>query len=140
MHTSLEQLDLVQSILLLATSLLQLGDLNLLSKLLEISLSSCFGRGLFACRLVDQLALDLAHVFVALDHFCKVVCRARERNAFFLEQSTGFGNGIQGLLVEGEFTVEVVVDVGDLGGGIADDGLVLGEGELGGEGKGLYGA
>ena len=138
--TSLEKLDLVHGILLLATSLLQLGNLDLLSKLLEISLSSCFGRGLFARRLINQLALDLAHVLVALDHLGKVVCRARERHAFLLEQTAGFGNGIQGLLVEGEFAVEVVVNVGDVGGCVADDDLVLGKGELGGEGKGLYGA
>lgn len=140
MLTSLEKLDLVQGILLLATPLLQLGDLDLLSKLLEISLSSCFGRGLFARRLVDQLALDLAHVFVALDHLGKVICRTREGNTFLLEESTSLGDSIQGLLVEGKFTVEVVIDVGDLGGGVADNGLVLGEGELGGESKGLYGA
>lgn len=140
MLTSLEKLDLVQSILLLTTSLLQLGDLDLLSKLLEISLSSCFGGSLFACRLVDQLALDLAHVLVALDHLGKVVCRAGERHTFLLEKTAGLGNSIQRLLVEGKFTVEVVINVGDLGGCIANDGLVLGEGELGGESKGLYGA
>lgn len=140
MLTSLEKLDLVQSILLLATSLLQLGDLDLLSKLLEISLPSCFGGSLFACCLVDQFALDLAHVLVALDHLGKVVCRAGERHTFLLEQTTGLGNSIQGLLVEGEFAVEVVINVGNLSGGVADNGLVLGERELGGKSKGLYGA
>lgn len=138
--TSLEKLDLVHGILLLATSLLQLGDLDLLSEFLEISLSSCFGRGLFARCLVDEFALDLAHVLVALDHLGKVVCRAGERYTFLLEQAAGFGNGIQRLLVEGKFAVEVVVHVGDIGGGIADNDLVLGEGKLGGEGKGLYSA
>jgi hypothetical protein len=138
--TSLEKLNLVHGILLLATSLLQFGDLNLLSEFLEISLSSCFGRGLFARCLVDQLALDLAHVFVALDHLGKVVCRAGEWYTLLLEQATSLGDGIQRLLVEGKFAVEVIFHVGDIGGGVADDNLVLGEGELGREGKGLYGA
>jgi len=138
--TSLEKLDLVHGVLLLATSLLQFCNLDLLSELLEISLSSCFGRGLLARCLVDQLALDLAHVLVALDHLGKVVCRAGEWYTFLLEQTAGCGNGIQRLLVEGEFAVEIVVNVGNVGGGVADDDLVLGEGELGGESKRLYGA
>jgi hypothetical protein len=133
--TSLEKLDLVHGILLLATSLLQLGDLDLLSELLEISLSSCFGRGLFARCFVDQFTLDLAHVLVALDHLGKVVCRAGEWYTFLLKQATGLGDGIQRLLVECKFAVEVVVHVGDIGGGVADDDLVLGEGQLGGEGE-----
>jgi hypothetical protein len=138
--TSLEKLNLVHGILLLATSLLQFGDLNLLSEFLEISLSSCFGRGLFARCLVDQLALDLAHVFVALDHLGKVVCRAGEWYTLLLEQATSLGDGIQRLLVKGKFAVEVIFHVGDIGGSVADDDLVLGEGKLGGECKGLYGA
>ena len=79
-------------------------------------------------------------MLVTLDHFGKVICGTGKWHTLLLEQTASLGNGIQRLLVKGKFAVQIVVNVGDVGGGIADDDLVLGEGELGGEGEGLHGA
>lgn len=79
-------------------------------------------------------------MLVALDHFGKVICGTGEWYTLLLEQTASLGNGIQRLLVKGKFAVQVVVNVGNIGGGVADDDLVLREGELGREGEGLHGA
>ena len=73
-HTPLQILNLLQRIPLLLRPLLQLRNLNLLAKFLEISLFPRFSSGFFARSLINKLLLDLAHVFIALDHFCEVIC------------------------------------------------------------------
>ena len=77
-RTSLESVDLLHRVPLGAVALLQLCDLDLLAKLLEISLSAGVCRGPLARGLVDELLLDLAHVLVALDHLGEVIGWSRE--------------------------------------------------------------
>lgn len=138
--TPLEKTDLLHRVPLLARSLLQLGHLHLLAELLEISLSACFCGCPLACCLVDELLLDLAHVLVTLDHLCKVVCWSGEGQTLLLENCAGTGQGVQGLLVESELAVEVVVDIGNLNWCLADDDLVFRERQLGRQSDGLVGA
>lgn len=130
-RTSLEQLDLVHSLLLLFAALLELGNLDLLSELLEVPELPCFLRPLFPLGLLQELALDLAHVLVVLHHLRKVVDRSLEGDLLLLQDSASLLGRLQRLLVECELAGEVVVNVGDLdrlGGG---ERLVLAEGEFG---------
>lgn len=138
-RTSLENVDLLHGIPLRAVALLQLGDLHLLAELFEVSLPAGVCRGPLAGGLVDELLLDLAHVFVALDHFRKVIRGTGEGHAFLLEEAAGAVHGVERLLVKGEFAVEIVLDVFDFNGGFADNDLVFGKGQFGREGNGLVG-
>lgn len=124
-------------------TLLHLGNLHLLAKLLQVTELASLGGRLLVGRLLDQLGLDLLHVLVLLDHLGKVVLGAREEHALGAELLAGQAHGLETLGVEGELALEVVLDVGDgvgrVGGG--DDGLVGGEGDglVGGEGDAVEG-
>lgn len=128
-HTLLEGLDLVKRLPLRLVTLLLLGNLDRLAELLEITLLAGLGGGLLVGGLLDQLGLDLLHLAVALDHLGEIVIGAGERHAFLEQRSTAELGGFEGLGVEGQLALEVVLDVLDgLGGRLGgDDGLVGGE-------------
>lgn len=135
MLTSLEVLDLVEGITLGLVSLLDLGNLDLLSELLEVAhLASLLG-GLLIGSLLDELGLDLLHVGILLDHLGEVILGTREGNTFLAEKLAGRTGGLETLAVEGKLALKIVLDVGDGFGGCGggEEGLV------GGEGDGLVG-
>ena len=128
--TSLEVLDLVEGLALLLVSLLELGDLDLLSELLEVAqLAGLLGSLLVGC-LLDELGLDLLHVGILLDHLGEVVLGTREGNALLTEELAGCASGLKTLGVKGKLSLEIVLDVGDgFGCGVAgDERLVCREG------------
>lgn len=128
--TSLEGLDLLKGLALGLLPLLQLGDLDLLSELLEVPQLPGLRSGLLVGGLLDELGLDLLHVGVLLDHLGEVILGPGEGHALCDQLLAGDADGLEGLRVEGELALEVVCDVGDgIGSGRGgEDGLVDGEG------------
>lgn len=141
--TSLQSLDLLEGLALGLLALLELGDLDLLAKLLEVAQLAGLGGGLLVGRLLDELGLDLFHVRVLLDHLGKVVLGAGEGNTLCAEELASLAGGVEALGVEGQLALEVVLDVGDGGRrlGLGEDGLVGGEGDglVGGDGDAVEG-
>ena len=112
-------------------SLLQLGNLDLFPELLKIALLTRFSARLLTSRLVVELLLNPAHVFVRLDHLSKVVSGTGKRHAFFLQQCTRVSRSGLADLVEGQFAVQVVVGIRDFDVVLRDQRVVLGEGRVG---------
>jgi hypothetical protein len=128
--TSLEVLDLVEGLALGLLSFLELGDLDLLSELLEVAQLAGLLSSLLVGSLLNKLGLDLLHVGILLDHLSEVILGAREGNTLLAEELAGRAGGLETLGVKGELALKVVLDVRDrFGRGAAgDEGLVCREG------------
>lgn len=101
MLTSLEGLDLLESLTLGLLTFLQLGYLDLLAELLEVTELAGLGGCLLGGSLLDELGLDLLHVGVLLDHLGKVVLGSGEWYALGEELGTALLSGVEALRVEG---------------------------------------
>jgi len=133
-RTLLEGGDLIQSVSLSLLSLKTLLRLNLLSKLLQLPL--CLGplTSLDRRILIQKTLTDLGHMIVRLDHLCEII-RGPLKDATFLSYPVPSQHcGLEGLVVEGDFAVEIIVGVGDVDGLCGSDRLGLGPGDIGGEG------
>ena len=67
-------------------------------------------------------------MLIALDHLSKIVVRAGEGYAFFLQECSTLVCSIEALFVERQFTIEVVIDVGYYTGSGGGKSLMSGEG------------